>query len=90
MKNTNTIVTTALASLITMGAMGLQPAAAAEEKKEMEKCYGVAKAGKNDCKTMSSACAGHSTSDGQADAFIALPKGVCDRLNGGSLEMPSK
>jgi len=90
MKNTNTIVTTALASLIALGAMGAQTASAAEDKKDMEKCYGVAKAGKNDCKTLSSACAGHSTSDAQPDAFIALPKGTCERLAGGSLATPSK
>ncbi len=89
MKNTNTLVTTALASLIAMSAMGVQPAVA-EDKKDMEKCYGVVKAGKNDCKTMSSACAGHSTSDAQPDAFIALPKGTCERIAGGSLEAPAK
>lgn len=90
MKNTNTIVSTALASLIALGATGVQPASAAEEKKDVEKCYGVAKAGKNDCKTMSNACAGHSTSDAQPDAFIALPKGTCERLTGGSLAAPAK
>jgi uncharacterized membrane protein len=90
MKNTNTIVTTALASLIALGAVGAQTAFSAEDKKDMEKCYGVAKAGKNDCKTMSSACAGHSTSDAQPDAFIALPKGTCERLVGGSLAAPTK
>lgn len=90
MKNTNTILTTALASLIALSALGAQTASAAEDKKDMEKCYGVAKAGKNDCKTMSSACAGHSTSDAQPDAFIALPKGTCERLAGGSLAAPAK
>jgi len=90
MKNTNIIVTTALASLIALSALGAQTASAGEDKKDMEKCYGVAKAGKNDCKTMSSACAGHSTSDAQPDAFIALPKGTCERLAGGSLEAPTK
>ena len=89
MKNTNTIVTTALASLIALGAMGAQTAAAADDKKDMEKCYGVVKAGKNDCKTLSSACAGHSTTDAQPDAFIAIPKGTCERLAGGSLEAPT-
>jgi uncharacterized membrane protein len=89
MKNTNTLVTTALASLIAMSAMGVQPAVA-EDKKDMEKCYGVVKAGKNDCKTMSNACAGHSTADAQPDAFIALPKGTCERIAGGSLEAPAK
>jgi uncharacterized membrane protein len=90
MKNTNTIVTTALASLIALGAMGAQTVSAAEDMKDMEKCYGVAKAGKNDCKTMSNACAGHSTADAQPDAFIALPKGTCERLARGSLEAPAK
>jgi uncharacterized membrane protein len=90
MKNTNTIVTTALASLIALGAVGIQTASAAEDKKDVEKCYGVAKAGKNDCKTMSNACAGHSMTDAQSDAFIALPKGTCERLTGGSLAAPAK
>ena len=85
MKNTNLIVTTALATLLAIGA---QPASA-EEKKDMEKCYGVVKAGKNDCKTMSNACAGHSTADSQADAFIAVPKGTCERIVGGSLAAPA-
>ena len=33
-----------------------------------DKCYGIAKAGKNDCQTVSSSCAGTSRRDGQADA----------------------
>jgi uncharacterized membrane protein len=89
MKNTNTLVSTALASIIALGIVGMQ-SASAEDKKDVEKCYGVAKAGKNDCKTMSNACAGHSTADAQPDAFIALPKGTCERIAGGSLEVPAK
>jgi uncharacterized membrane protein len=89
MKNTQTIVTTALASLLALGAVGMQSTANAADKKDVEKCYGVAKTGKNDCKTLSNACAGHSLSDGQKDAFIALPKGTCDRIAGGSLEAPA-
>jgi uncharacterized membrane protein len=75
--------------LITLGALGAQSSAFAGEKKDAEKCYGVAKAGKNDCKTLTNACAGHSLTDGQPDAFIALPKGTCERIVGGSLEAPS-
>lgn len=85
MNNTQSIVTTALASLI---ALGSQSEAFAAQKKDMEKCYGVAKAGQNDCKTLSNACAGHSAQDGQKDAFIALPKGTCERIAGGSLAEP--
>jgi uncharacterized membrane protein len=78
-----------MASLIALGALGLQSEAFAAEKAGVEKCYGVAKTGKNDCKTLSSACAGHSTSDGQKDAFIALPAGTCERIVGGSLQAPA-
>ncbi len=35
---------------------------------ESEKCYGVAKAGKNDCQTTNSSCAGTSKRDSQGDA----------------------
>jgi len=52
---------------------------------EMEKCYGVATAGKNDCQTATSSCAGTSKTNRQADAFIALPKGSCSKIAGGSL-----
>ncbi|MGY6275638.1 BufA1 family periplasmic bufferin-type metallophore [Methylomonas sp. MgM2] len=88
MKNLNTVVTSALASVIALGALGMQTNAFADDKPEMEKCYGVARAGMNDCKTQSNACAGHSMTDGQADAFIALPKGTCDRIVGGSTVAP--
>ena len=88
MSTTNTFITTALASILAMGTLGAQSAAYAAEKKDAEKCYGVAKTGQNDCKTLSNACAGHSLQDGQKDAFIALPKGTCERIVGGSLEAP--
>jgi len=89
MKNVNTVVSTTMASLIALGALGLQSEAFAAEKAAVEKCYGVAKTGKNDCKTLSNACAGHSTADNQKDAFIALPAGTCERIVGGSLEAPA-
>lgn len=90
MKNVNTIVQSALATAITLGALGTQAPAFAADKTDVEKCYGIAKAGKNDCKTLSNACAGHSVTDAQADAFIALPKGACERISGGSLEAPAE
>jgi uncharacterized membrane protein len=67
----------------------MQADAFAAEKPDLEKCYGVAKAGKNDCKTLSNACAGHASMDNQKDAFIALPAGTCERIVGGSLEAPA-
>jgi uncharacterized membrane protein len=52
---------------------------------QAEKCYGVAKAGQNDCQTRTSSCAGTSRRDGQGDAWIYVPAGSCDRIVGGSL-----
>jgi len=49
-----------------------------------EKCYGVAKAGKNDCAGGAHACAAQSTKDGSGKEFVKLPKGTCERLVGGS------
>jgi uncharacterized membrane protein len=53
-------------------------------KFEHEKCYGIAKAGQNDCQTANSSCAGTSKRNSQADAWIYVPKGSCDKVVGGS------
>ena len=54
---------------------------------DMEKCYGVAKAGMNDCKAgEGTTCQGSSTMDGQKNAWLLVPAGVCEKLVGGSLE----
>ncbi len=53
-------------------------------KFEHEKCYGIVKAGQNDCQTANSSCAGTSKRNSQADAWIYVPKGSCDKVVGGS------
>lgn len=80
MKHKNLAIATAVTSLIALGTIGAAPAAAASK----EKCYGVVKAGKNDCATKTTSCAGTSTADGQSDAFVMVPTGLCDKLVGGS------
>lgn len=82
MKKSNLAVTAAVTGLLALGGSVLTAAPAVAADKE--KCYGVAKAGKNDCATKTSSCAGTSKEDYQKDAFIVLPKGVCDKLAGGS------
>ena len=59
--------------------------AAAQAQSTVEKCYGVAKAGKNDCQTATSSCAGTSKKDAQADAWLSVPKGTCEKISGGRL-----
>lgn len=54
---------------------------AADDTKEQ--CAGIVKAGKNDCATATNACHGHVTSEGNAEAWIYVPKGTCDRIVGG-------
>ena len=55
------------------------------DKKEREKCYGIAKAGKNDCaaKDKSNACAGQSKKDADAHIWVYVPVGLCEKLAGG-------
>ncbi|MGE0853230.1 MAG: DUF2282 domain-containing protein [Hyphomicrobiaceae bacterium] len=61
------------------------PVAAQAQEGGSEKCFGVAKAGKNDCQTATSSCAGTSKKDRQADAWLSVPKGTCEKIAGGTL-----
>ncbi len=79
-------ITSALALTITGAMISSEPAFAADQ--QMEKCYGIVKAGMNDCQTSSQSCASSATKDRQPDAFIFLPKGDCNKIVGGSLTMP--
>jgi uncharacterized membrane protein len=81
MKTTNLAITAAVTGLIALGSTLISAPAVAAEK---EKCYGVAKAGKNDCATKTSSCAGTAKQDNQTDAFVVVPKGLCGKLAGGS------
>jgi uncharacterized membrane protein len=87
MKSSNLIVHSALVSLIGLGALGAAGvASAADDKDKGEKCYGVVKAGKNDCQTSTHSCAGTAKADAQADSWLYLPKGTCEKIVGGSLK----
>ena len=48
---------------------------------EMEKCYGVALKGQNDCAAgEGTSCAGTSTADYQGNAWKLVPKGTCEQI----------
>jgi uncharacterized membrane protein len=50
-----------------------------------EKCYGIAKAGKNDCaSTGANSCGGTSKANSDPKAWIFVPDGYCERIVGGS------
>lgn len=66
---------TALAGAMAAALTGLATAAWAAD---MEKCYGVALKGQNDCAAgEGTTCAGTSTADYQGDAWKLVPKGTC-------------
>jgi uncharacterized membrane protein len=53
--------------------------------KDYVHCYGVAAAGKNDCATKTASCSGSAKVAKAADAWVALPAGVCENLKDSSL-----
>ena len=53
---------------------------------ERERCYGIAKAGQNDCGTATHACAGRATADHQPFEWKMVPAGTCEKVHGGSLK----
>lgn len=69
-----------------VGAASVQAGPAETPKFAAEKCFGIVKAGKNDCQTSASACAGTSKKDNQPDAWIYVPKGTCEKISGASLK----
>ncbi|WP_297505854.1 DUF2282 domain-containing protein [Ferrovum sp.] len=85
MNKTQSILSAAIGSLLVMGLVSGN-AMAADSK--MEKCFGIAKAGKNDCSSNKSAhsCAGQATKDGDPMDFVAVPTGTCGKIAHGSTE----
>ena len=81
MKTTQMLSVAAIAAVMTVAGV----AAAHADAAPAEKCFGVVKAGKNDCKGNSHSCAGHAAKSGDAAEFIKLPAGVCEKLTGGTV-----
>lgn len=58
---------------------------------EMDKCFGVTKAGQNDCASAngSHSCAGQSKKDKDANDWKYVAKGTCEKM-GGKMMAPKK
>ncbi len=90
MKTAQLLIASAVAAALALPALSsAQSGPAPKPKFEAEKCYGVTKAGKNDCQTANSSCAGTSKRDNQGDAWIYMPAGSCEKLVGAS-KQPKK
>ncbi|HEY4031133.1 MAG TPA: DUF2282 domain-containing protein, partial [Caulobacteraceae bacterium] len=78
-------IKTGAASLLGAFALSTLAAAAANaqpvaQPAGSEKCYGIAKAAKNDCAAGAHSCAGQATKDGDKTSFVYLPKGACAKI----------
>jgi uncharacterized membrane protein len=87
--NKRLFISSALAAAV--AAPALMAAATVTSSQEpafkAEKCYGIARAGKNDCaSTGNSSCAGTSKLNADPNAWIYVAEGYCERIVNGSLK----
>ena len=84
MLNHRLVVSSALASVLALGLAGQVTA----QDKGKDKCYGIAKAGQNDCANLSGthSCAGQNKADMGADEWKYVAKGTCAKMGGKSAD----
>jgi uncharacterized membrane protein len=78
----DSLIRNALLSLVALGFTALSSQAQAADNPNAEKCAGVIKAGKNDCGTSHSSCHGSISMDGDKEAWVEVPKGLCEKIAG--------
>jgi uncharacterized membrane protein len=75
------------AAIVAPVALSAQKPVPAPTAFKTEKCYGIAKAGRNDCaSTGNNSCGGSSKVNSDPKAWIYVPAGYCERIVGGSLQ----
>ncbi|MPW22909.1 DUF2282 domain-containing protein [Paraburkholderia sp. CNPSo 3157] len=67
----------------------LGPLSAATFKSDRERCFGIVRAGRNDCGTAKHACAGRAPRDAAGDEWLLLPAGTCTKIAGGAIRPAS-
>ncbi|MBB5189775.1 putative membrane protein [Silvimonas terrae] len=74
------LIASAFAAALTCGVA--LSAHAADANANNEKCYGIAKAGQNDCAGNGHACAGQAKKDMDAGDWKYVPAGTCEKMGG--------
>lgn len=80
------LIASALAAAISLPAVtAAQAGPTPVPSYDSEKCFGIAKAGANDCASMTGAhsCAGMSKVDSDPSEWVYVPAGYCSRIVGG-------
>jgi uncharacterized membrane protein len=85
MKDTKTLMNTAIAGALAIG-MSAASTSAIAGKPGMEKCQGIVKAGMNDCGTSKHSCAGQASVDNDPEEWVYVPKGTCAKITGGKVK----
>ncbi len=75
----------AMAAAIAMPLAALAGPAPVPTNYTPEKCYGIARAGLNDCQAATHSCAGTSANDGDRASWIYVPVGTCNKIAGASI-----
>ena len=88
MNQSDLVIRSAIAALLAAGLTAAGTSALAA-KNDMEKCSGIAKAGKNDCGTSKHSCAGQAKTDG-GEEWVYVPKGTCEKIVGGTVVASKK
>ena len=88
MNKRHSLIATAVAGLFAVSALAI---AAEKDHVNQDKCYGVAKAGQNDCASASGShsCAGTATKDKDPGDWKYVEKGTCEKM-GGMITPPKK
>jgi len=85
MKTKTALITTAVGSLFALTQVALLAQPAATPTYDAEKCFGIARAGKNDCAANGHSCQAQAKQDANAREWLYVPAGSCERIVGGSL-----
>jgi len=83
--NQQSTIQAALAGLLALGLATAATAGPVTPQAGQEKCYGIAKAGANDCGTAKHACAGlGAKTDKDPGEWKYVAKGTCEQVGGKS------
>jgi uncharacterized membrane protein len=84
MNKKQALISHAIAGLV---ALGVCTGAQADDNAGKDKCYGIVKAGENDCASPSGShsCAGQAKVDKDPSDWKFVPKGTCEKVGGSTV-----
>lgn len=87
-----TFISRTVAGILALGVLPITSQAVDDltpprQPKKWEKCYGISKAGRNDCSSLdlSHGCGGAAKVDGDPKEYIWVPQGFCEKIVNGAL-----